>query len=69
MEFSPTHLKTPPPPQNVDYVFFLTIVLSFFSKGHPKHKSQGKVQIMVICSTLHIFHGSIYTNKRETIRQ
>ena len=29
---SPTHLKPPPPPTlNVDYVFFLTIVLSFFS--------------------------------------
>ena len=29
---SPTYLKPPPrPPPNVDYVFFLTIVLSFFS--------------------------------------
>ena len=50
--FSATHLKPAPPPLNVDYIFF-TIVLSLFSKGH--------------CSTLHIYYGSIYTNK--TIRK
>ena len=40
------------PPLYVDYVFF-TIVLSLFSKGHY--------------STLHIYYGSIYTNKQEQL--
>ena len=41
---------TVPPPLPKSGLCFFTTVLSLFSKGH--------------CSTLHIYYGSVYTNKQ-----
>ena len=49
MDLVPLTWTPPPPPPKCGLCFF-TIVLSLFSKGH--------------CSTLHIYYGSVYTNKQ-----